>query len=624
MIECPRCARENEDEARFCVGCGENLAALQNDRPRKDTYMGLVLDGKYMVLDHLGDGGMGKVYKAEQLSLNKTVAIKILHKTLLQNETQVKRFQREAWSASRLEHPNSIGIIDFGQTDDNSHFIVMEYLEGKDLSDVIRTEFPLSPERIVHILSQVLSVLHEAHSNKIIHRDLKPDNIKLIRRAEQEDYVKVLDFGIAKLQERDSSMPALTLQGIVCGTPEYMSPEQAMGKDLDSRTDIYSAGCILYELLTGLVPFDANNYQAILGMHIRDEAISPAARRPDLDIHPKLQEVARIAMQKDRNLRFPDAHAMKLSLELSIRESDPEASAPSRRVVNRAGGTHVMETASESVVPQPTPSKTAIYGEESSSPGLPPLPPISSTTLEVNAQTDTDDTPPPTTDEFVYNPIPITQGADASSNERSSSSSETASGSFSTDNYASSPGVSPGKIGLILVVLVGVIVASLWLIFGSAPEETGPTDPKLAINEVDEPAAVEKTGEAILPPDGDPELEQEAEVEAEKSVAPIRKMTVKNRRSEPKLDPQAKQKLALEEYENGNRAFRSEDYHQALKHYNLARKYNSKSAPVYKKLGLTYLKLDQKKPAKNYFLRYLKMAPRASDAGRIRELANSL
>jgi|GEM_PF-1142845 len=345
-FNCPSCGKENLDKAKFCTGCGENLSSVSGNHPssgtsafvmgdmscepepedttnktRKDTCMGQVLEGKYLILEHLGDGGMGTVYKAEQLTLNKAVAIKILHKNLLQDDVQVKRFQREAWSASRLEHPHSIQIIDFGQTPEGNHYIVMEFLKGKELAEVIRKDYPLPVERIVNILSQVCSVLAEAHANKIIHRDLKPENIVLIDRAEEKDFVKVLDFGIAKLQERDSTKPALTMQGIVCGTPEYMSPEQAMGKDLDQRTDIYSIGCILYEMLTGKVPYDANTYQAILTMHIQGDLTPPSSIAPQ-NVLPGsvLEKICIKAMACDRTRRYESAIEMKQALEAALSE----------------------------------------------------------------------------------------------------------------------------------------------------------------------------------------------------------------------------------------------------------------------------------------------------------------
>ncbi len=322
---------QNKDQAKYCVNCGMNLAASSQPEQNADPFIGTTLDDKFLILDHIGDGGMGKVYKAEQLSLNKIVAVKILNQELLGNDTQVKRFQREAWSASRLNHPHSIAIIDFGCTAGNYHYIAMEYLEGQELSEVIEKHYPLRKPRVVKIMGQVLSVLHTAHQNKIVHRDLKPENIMLINVAEEEDFVKVLDFGIAKLTERTPDMAALTMEGIVCGTPEYMSPEQALGKDLDARTDIYSAGCILYEMLTGEVPFWANNYQAILGMHIRDVPRSPSQVVPERGISKQLEQVLLKAMEKNPKDRFQTALEMKAALELTLKAATEEL-APSQEV----------------------------------------------------------------------------------------------------------------------------------------------------------------------------------------------------------------------------------------------------------------------------------------------------
>ena len=313
MILCPRCHAENKDDARFCERCGENLAALS--QKSQDPFIGRILSDKYLILDHLGDGGMGKVYKAEQLSLSKNIAIKILHKELLKNDTQVKRFQREALLASRLEHPNSINIIDFGKTEEGAHFLAMEALSGVELSDVIKKEFPLECERTVHILMQVCSVLAEAHANTIVHRDLKPENIMLIDRMEDPNFVKVLDFGIAKLHERDENEPAITMQGMVCGTPEYMSPEQAMGKELDPRTDLYSLGCVLYEMMTQQVPFKNPNPQALLAMHIKDKPIPPSQLRSELDINPDLEKIALKAMKKKVENRFQSSLDMRQAFE---------------------------------------------------------------------------------------------------------------------------------------------------------------------------------------------------------------------------------------------------------------------------------------------------------------------
>lgn len=603
MISCPRCGRENEPGARFCVGCGENLAKL-NENGRKDTYVGQVLENKFMILEHLGDGGMGKVYKAEQLTLNKVVAIKILHHNMLQNETQVQRFQREAWSASRLDHPNSIGIIDVGKTADDSHFIAMEYLEGEELSSIIGENKVIDEKRIVKIMSQVLSVLHEAHKNKIIHRDLKPENIMLIKRAEQVDYVKVLDFGIAKLQERDPNMPALTMQGIVCGTPEYMSPEQAMGKELDCRTDIYSAGCILYEMLTGSVPFNANNYQAILGMHIREQARRPSEVKPERNISAKLEEVALVAMQKDRELRFPDAQAMRMALENAIGDAEEVPQA------------------------EPKKSKTQVFGGDtgndlsnildelpSDSPDGPPPSPLPFNTMEGQAYSEDEAAKPPAAS------IDDLQGFTLDDVEVKSSSSNST------------------KILIASLVMIIIAVAVLYAVSyqGKNLSDTEKKQKALeVVKEVENPAKAleeEKAGEIKQQQDSkEPQTKKEAQekvatVATVKAKKPPKKNSTKKvavKEKEIALSPIKKQQLALDYYEKGNKAFKEGRIDTAIKNYNTAKTYNPKSPSVYKKLGMAYMKVKQNKKAKSNLQKYLKLAPKARDRHRIKELIEAL
>jgi len=595
VLSCPRCGRENEPEARFCVGCGENLAQLHEKRERKDTYLGQVLDNKFMILEHLGDGGMGKVYKAEQLTLNKVVAVKILHRNMLQNETQVKRFQREAWSASRLDHPNSIGIIDVGKTEDDCHFIVMEYLEGEELSTLISEDKPIQEKRIVNIMSQVLSVLHEAHKNKIIHRDLKPENIMLIKRAEQDDYVKVLDFGIAKLQERDPNMPALTMQGIVCGTPEYMSPEQAMGKELDFRTDIYAAGCILYELLVGNVPFNANNYQAILGMHIREQPKRPSEVKPERNISVKLEEVALIAMQKDRTLRFPDAQAMRLALEESITDEMEQAESTNNA---NGGKTRVFGLGTEDEL-------SGMLDEiPDGNSEMPPPSPIATNTMEVSAL---DDNP---NDANGNTPIDR-NGQEEISYANNGSEDWPVSESGKGDFF---------KIIMGIVAILIVVIGLLWYLYDGEDEPTVEEKKDRAasvVQVVKEEKAVEVKQDPTAKIKETSDVEQK-EVDRTKEVPkPVKKKT-------PQLSALKKQQLALEYYEKGTAALTKGKLDSAIANFNTAKKYNPKSPSVYKKLGMAYMQKNSNKKAKANFERYLKLAPTAKDKHRIRELIDAL
>ena len=226
-----------------------------------DPLPGRVVGGNFRLDKRIGAGAMGNVYRAVQLSLGKPVAIKVLHQHLMSDDKLVGRFKREAKSAALLNHPNSIQIIDSGQDRDGLLYIAMELLDGRDLAQVLRDEFPLPLPRVVRIMTQVLSALEEAHARGVIHRDLKPSNIMLIERRDEKDFVKVCDFGIAKatLSDADEDRSAmLTIQGLVCGTPEYMSPEQARAEPLDGRADLYSAAVILYQLVTGDIPFRAD------------------------------------------------------------------------------------------------------------------------------------------------------------------------------------------------------------------------------------------------------------------------------------------------------------------------------------------------------------------------------
>src|SRR5256712_6358504 len=211
----------------------------------------------------MGRGGMGKFSRARHGARDRLVCLKMLKPTLLEDSSVVGRFEREALAASRLNHPNSIQVLDFGRNDtDGSLYIVMEYVQGKDLRLVLRDEWPLEEARLCNIMAQVLSALGEAHAHNVIHRDLKPENIMVEQRRDQTEFVKVLDFGIAKIL--DSDMPGLTRNDVVCGTPQYMAPEQATGSQLDARCDLYAVGVILYQMATGHLPFDGQNSMEVL------------------------------------------------------------------------------------------------------------------------------------------------------------------------------------------------------------------------------------------------------------------------------------------------------------------------------------------------------------------------
>src|SRR6188768_3431530 len=259
-------------------------------RPQ-DQFIGRdLLDGQFQILQKIGSGGMGSVYKAAQPAMNRMVAVKILHPKLTNRKDLVSRFRREARAMSHLTHPNTVKVLLYGELEDGSLYIVMEYLEGKNLNQIVRKEGPMSLDRAIPVLIQVCGALQEAHLSGIVHRDLKPENIFLSKQGGIVDYPKVLDFGLAKVTERQMQPGSviLTQEGMVFGTPEFMSPEQAQGRILDARSDIYSLAVILYEVLTGKLSFDARTPMEYIQFHVTKPPILLDDRVPGRKFVPGL------------------------------------------------------------------------------------------------------------------------------------------------------------------------------------------------------------------------------------------------------------------------------------------------------------------------------------------------
>ena len=260
---------------------------------------------------------MGAVYKAEQPDMNRFVAIKILHSRYLSRKDLVSRFRREARAMSHLSHPNTARVFLYGQLEDGACYFVMEHLVGKNLAQTVRAEGPLEPARAIHIMSQACGALDEAHRAGIIHRDLKPENIFLTEQGGITDFPKVLDFGLAKVTEKQMKPGSmiLTREGMVFGTPEFMSPEQARGKTLDARSDIYSLGVIMYELLTGKLPFDAKQPIEYIQLHVHAQPMSLAERIPGRSFPPGLEEVLMKSLAKEPEQRWDTAAKFAEALE---------------------------------------------------------------------------------------------------------------------------------------------------------------------------------------------------------------------------------------------------------------------------------------------------------------------
>ena len=269
-----------------------------------DPLIGKIISERYRVLERIGRGGFGAVYKVQHVRLDKTLALKVLFEHTHQNPRMIKRFEREARATCRIGHDNIVEITDFARDRRVGYYFVMEYLAGETLCERLRKLGPMPVARIIHVGCQIADALAATHSKGIVHRDLKPDNIFLMRKRHEEDFVKVLDFGIAAMGASDEQAPRLTRHGAMLGTPAYMSPEQAEGKPADNRSDIYSLGIILYEMATGKVPYRNAASMAVLEMHRSTEPIPPRKARPDLDIPSAMEAIILRALRKSVSQRY--------------------------------------------------------------------------------------------------------------------------------------------------------------------------------------------------------------------------------------------------------------------------------------------------------------------------------
>ncbi|MBI4821041.1 MAG: serine/threonine protein kinase [Deltaproteobacteria bacterium] len=292
-----------------------------DEPPVRDTRIGTTLVGRYRVEQLVGKGGMGRVYLATQLPLNRPVAVKILSPEFQKKDPQFpRRFFLEAATAAQLNHPNTITVFDYGETEEGELFIAMEFLKGRPLSRAISADGPFSAERTLHVSMQIVRALREAHQKGIIHRDLKPGNIMLLAEGDDVDYAKVLDFGLVKLFHTDTSnhqklfeqlsnendaeeVGELTRAGMFLGSPKYMSPEQIEGRPLDPRTDIYSLGVIMFQMLAGRVPFRGNASVEIIYKHVNQPVPAIHEVNPEADAPPELERLVARCLEKSQHLR---------------------------------------------------------------------------------------------------------------------------------------------------------------------------------------------------------------------------------------------------------------------------------------------------------------------------------
>jgi len=296
---CAKCETEYPNEIAFCGADGSVTIAVTPPGEEPDPRLGLQL-GDYIIVAHVADGAMGAVYEARNATTRERVAIKILHADVAEDEVALERFNREYETAGMFDHPHIVKVIDFGETGDGSRFMTMEYLVGRELGDLLRTEGKQSPARALRLLAQVADALEHAHSFGVIHRDLKPDNIYLCKTDGGDD-VRLLDFGSVKLQVETG--PKLTAFGTTLGSPYYMSPEQAKGlPDVDTRTDVFAIGAILYEALTGKIAFDAPTVAEILMKIVKQKPAPMVSIDPGLP--PAIDAVVERALAKDKKQRF--------------------------------------------------------------------------------------------------------------------------------------------------------------------------------------------------------------------------------------------------------------------------------------------------------------------------------
>lgn len=349
LVTCPSCGCEADPSTgavNFCPDCGADLRArpAPPEASRSGGFVHRVIADRYRLVDLVGEGGMGAVYRAEHIRMGKALALKILRGDFAERPDAGARFLSEARIVSRLSHPHTIAVFDFGEIEDGGFYLAMEYVPGQDLATVLRTSGPLPERRAAEIGQQILGSLAEAHDAGIVHRDMKPGNVMLMKTRSDEDFVKVLDFGIAKLRQAPDSAggpggplasTTTTSAGAIVGTPSYIAPEQARGDPIDARTDLYAVGCLLYELVSGKPPFVAPTPMAVVAAHLHEEARPLHAVVPG--VSRAFSDAVQKALRKRPDDRHPTADAMREALADASEPTQSRALAPGPDVVGATG-----------------------------------------------------------------------------------------------------------------------------------------------------------------------------------------------------------------------------------------------------------------------------------------------
>lgn len=299
-----------------------------------DSLVGRILNNRYQVKRKIGEGGFGAVFEGTQVATERPVALKVLHPQSVSDPTVVARFRREAEACSRLRNPHTVIIFDFDQTEDGVLYLAMELVRGQSLQDIQRASGVIPVERSLAILEQVAEALGEAHAQGIVHRDMKPENI-MVEQRDDHDFVKVLDFGIAKIVSGDKGGPALTAIGQTVGTLEFMSPEQLRGKPLDGRSDIYALGMVAYEMLTGGLPFKkSKSTTEIIQFHLQTPPPPPSSLKPELEIPPSVDALVQKMCAKAREERHGNTEELRHDIQESLGAMDVGAT---RKEFKRVG-----------------------------------------------------------------------------------------------------------------------------------------------------------------------------------------------------------------------------------------------------------------------------------------------